>query len=193
MGNIIVLNVFKNFEEFHLKYFPKNLLKHNSSIIISKKLIMKNLLLVLLDSSSGWGGFVARMTVGLIMLPHGCQKMLGWFGGRGYSRTIERFTVEEMNYPFIIAFLIIFFEFFGALFVTLGFFSRFMAFGIAVVMIGAIAVAHWEYGYFLNWHGKMEGEGSEFNLLMIGACIVVMVLGSGKYSIDNLLVKLLNQ
>lgn len=148
---------------------------------------MKNFLHLLLDSSSVWGAFAARLTVGLIMLPHGLQKMFGWFGGRGFMRTMERFTVEEFNYPSIIAFLIIFFEFFGALFVVLGFFSRFMAFGIAVVMIGAIAVAHWEYGYFMNWHTKMQGEGSEFNLLMIGACIVVMILGSGKYSIDQYL------
>lgn len=153
---------------------------------------MKNLLQLLLESSSSWGAFAARLTVGLIMLPHGCQKMFGWFGGRNFMRTMKRFTAEEFNYPFIIAFLIIFFEFFGALFLVFGLFSRLMAFGIAVVMIGAIVVAHWKYGYFLNWHGEMKGEGSEFNLLMIGVCIVIIILGSGKYSMDNLLLKLLN-
>ena len=28
-----------------------------------------------------WGATVARVALGGVMLPHGAQKMLGWFGG----------------------------------------------------------------------------------------------------------------
>ncbi|MDY7396085.1 DoxX family protein [Aureibaculum sp. 2210JD6-5] len=138
------------------------------------------------STSSGWAATVARLTVGLIMLPHGMQKMFGWYGGEGFTGTTNRFT-EGMGYPSIIAFLIIFFEFFGAIGLIVGFASRFMAFGIIILMIGAIAQVHRHYGYFLNWHNTMEGEGMQFNLLMIGVAFVVMILGSGNLSVDSLI------
>lgn len=62
-----------------------------------------------------------------------------------------------------------------------------MVFGIMVLMIGSIIAVHWQNGYFLNWHNTMEGEGMQFNLLMIGVVIVVMILSSGKLSIENLI------
>ncbi|MGY0407092.1 MAG: DoxX family protein [Polaribacter sp.] len=136
------------------------------------------------STSSGWGATVARVTIGLIMLPHGMQKMFGWYGGEGFSKTIKRFS-QDMGYPTIIAFLIIFFEFFGAIGLIFGVASRFFAFGILVLMIAAIVTVHWKNGYFLNWHNTLEGEGMQFNLLMIGVAIVVIILGSGKLSLDN--------
>jgi uncharacterized membrane protein YphA (DoxX/SURF4 family) len=32
---------------------------------------------------------VLRLALGLVMFPHGAQKLLGWFGGRGFFGTIE--------------------------------------------------------------------------------------------------------
>lgn len=136
------------------------------------------------STSDSWAATIARLTVGLIMLPHGMQKVFGLYGGEGFTKTMKRFT-NDMGYPSIIAFLIIFFEFFGAVGLIVGFASRIMAFGIIILMIGAILVAHRQYGYFLNWHNTKEGEGMQFNLLMIGICIVVMILGSGKMGLDN--------
>ena len=138
----------------------------------------------ILSSSDSWAATIARLTVGLIILPHGIQKVFGLYGGEGFSGTMKRFT-KEMGFPSIIAFLIISIEFFGAVFLILGFASRIMALGVIVLMIGAILVSHRQYGYFLNWHNTKEGEGMQFNLLMIGTCIVVMILGSGKIGLDN--------
>ena len=28
-----------------------------------------------------------RVTTGLILMPHGCQKLFGWFGGAGFEKT----------------------------------------------------------------------------------------------------------
>ncbi|OSY87587.1 hypothetical protein WH52_10850 [Tenacibaculum holothuriorum] len=138
------------------------------------------------STSSSWAATVARLTVGLIMLPHGMQKIFGLYGGEGFSRTMRRFT-NDMQYPSIIAFLIIFFEFFGAIGLIVGFASRIMAFGIIILMIGAIVEVHRHHGYFLNWHNTKEGEGMQFNLLMIGAALVVIILGSGNLSVDGIL------
>lgn len=143
---------------------------------------------LIFKTNNSWAATVARLTLGLIMIPHGMQKIFGMFGGDGFLGTMNRFS-EGMGYPSIIAFLIIFFEFFGALGLILGFASRFMAFGILVLMVGAIVEVHYQYGYFLNWHGTMQGEGMQFNLLMIGVCLVTIILGSGKYSLDR---KILN-
>lgn len=146
---------------------------------------MTESLRLLLNSDSGWIGFAARVVLGLTLLPHGCQKMVGWFGGDGFSLTIQRFT-KGMELPWIVALLIIFIEFFASIFLLLGFASRLMAFSIFVLMIGTIVTVHWQYGYFLNWHNTKGGEGMQFNLLIMGLCIVVMLAGSGRLSIDNL-------
>lgn len=149
---------------------------------------MEHFFKYLLETHSHWGGFIARLTIGLIMFPHGMQKTLGWYGGDGFKGTLKRFH-KEMRYPWIIAFLIIFFESFGSIFLIIGFASRLMAFGIMIVMIGAIIVVHRHYGYFLNWHNTQEGEGMQFNLLMIGLCLISIIIGSGSFSIDALIIK----
>ncbi len=33
-----------------------------------------------------------RLTLGITMFPHGAQKVLGWFGGYGFSGTMGFFT-----------------------------------------------------------------------------------------------------
>ena len=33
-----------------------------------------------------------RITAGLLLLPHGCQKLFGWFGGKGMEGTAQYFA-----------------------------------------------------------------------------------------------------
>jgi putative oxidoreductase len=51
-------------------------------------------------------------------------------------------------------------EFFGSIGLVLGLLGRVAAFGIACVMVGAIAMVHSHVGFFMNWTGKQMGEGS---------------------------------
>ena len=46
------------------------------------------------------------ITLGLVMFPHGAQKLLGWYGGFGFSGTMGFFT-ETMHLPWIVALLVI--------------------------------------------------------------------------------------
>ena len=46
----------------------------------------------LFQTDDGWTGLILRLTLGLVMLPHGAQKLLGWFGGKGFDGTIRFFT-----------------------------------------------------------------------------------------------------
>jgi putative oxidoreductase len=133
------------------------------------------------------GLLVARLALGIVFLPHGLQKTLGLFGGAGFSGTMGFFTQEGM--PPIIAFLIIIGESFGALGLIIGFLSRLAAFGISLIMLGAIFMVHLPNGFFMNWFGTKQGEGFEFHILAIGLGLVVLIGGAGKWSVDRLLVK----
>ncbi|HIA13903.1 MAG TPA: DoxX family protein [Nitrospirales bacterium] len=128
--------------------------------------------------------FVLRVTVGAVMFPHGAQKLVGWFGGYGFSGTMGAFT-EKMGMPWIIAFLVIIGESLGALALIAGFMTRFVAASLAAIMFGAVAMAHWRNGFFMNWFGQQAGEGFEYHLLMIGMCFALILAGGGKWSVDQ--------
>ncbi len=88
---------------------------------------------------------IARVFLGIVILPHGLQKLLGMFGGYGFTATVEYF-VSTGSYS-IVAALIILGESFGALFLILGLISRISASGIAIIMLGAILMVQWEKDY----------------------------------------------
>ncbi len=129
-------------------------------------------------------GLLARLVLGIVLFPHGAQKMLGWFGGYGFSGTMGFFT-GMMHLPRIIGLLVILVEFLGSLFLILGFAGRLTAALVAIDMAGIIFSAHIQNGFFMNWFGKQAGEGYEYHLLAIGLALVVLVSGSGLFSIDR--------
>jgi len=126
---------------------------------------------------------IARVTLGVVILPHGLQKLLGMFGGYGFSATVTGFA--GMGIPAPVAVLVILAESFGALFLILGLISRFSAFGIGLVMLGAVFTAHAQFGFFMNWYGTAAGEGFEYHLLVLGLALIVLVRGGGKWSVDG--------
>jgi putative oxidoreductase len=127
-----------------------------------------------------------RLTLGLVMFPHGAQKMLGWFGGYGFSGTMGFFT-EQMGIPSVFAFLAIMAEFAGSICLLSGFVTRIAGFGIAVVMTVAIFTSHLSHGFFMNWFGNQKGEGFEYHLLALGIAAAVIVRGAGAFSVDAIL------
>jgi putative oxidoreductase len=127
-----------------------------------------------------------RLTLGLVMFPHGAQKMLGWFGGYGFSGTMGFFT-GQMGIPAVFAFLAIMAEFAGSLGLISGLLTRVAAFGIGMVMVVAVLTSHLGNGFFMNWFGNQKGEGFEYHLLAIGIALAVMIRGAGAFSLDSLL------
>lgn len=148
---------------------------------------MKSLQL-LLKTNNSTAQLIARLALGIVMFPHGAQKMLGWFGGYGFAGTMHFFT-GTMHIPALFAVLAIFAEFFGSIALILGVFSRVAAFGIATNMLVAIATVHRHVGFFMNWTGNQKGEGYEYHLLAIGLALVVLIHGAGCASIDRSLSK----
>lgn len=129
---------------------------------------------------------IARVALGLVMLPHGLQKTLGWFGGHGFSGTYGFFT-GSMGVPGPLAVAAILAESLGALALIAGVGSRVAALGVAAVMAVAIGTVHLGHGFFMNWTGAQGGEGFEYHLLALALAAIVVVKGGGKASVDRLL------
>src|SRR4051812_19771765 len=124
---------------------------------------------------------VLRLILGIVMFPHGAQKVLGWFGGYGFNATLQ--GMSKML-PSALVVLVMIAEFFGSLGLILGLLTRIAAFGIGAVMLGAILTVHGKFGFFMNWQGKQPGEGFEYHLLALGLAVALMIKGGGKASVD---------
>jgi putative oxidoreductase len=127
-----------------------------------------------------------RLVLGVVFFAHGAQKMLGWFGGPGFSGTMGFFT-GYMHIPAPLAFLAMVAEFFGGMGLILGFLTRIAAFGIAVNMVVAVAMVHSGNGFFMNWTGTQKGEGYEYHLLALAITAFLMIRGAGAFSLDRVI------
>lgn len=142
----------------------------------------------MIATDDNWTGLILRLTLGIVIFPHGAQKLLGWFGGYGFSGTLQGFEAN-FGIPAFVTVLVILAEFFGALALIAGFVTRFCAASIGVVMAGAMFMVHWSNGFFMNWSGQQAGEGFEFHLLAIGIALALLVTGGGRASVDRALTR----
>jgi putative oxidoreductase len=139
----------------------------------------------LLQTDSGVVGLVLRITLTVVMFPHGAQKVLGWFGGHGLKGTMKSFT--NSGIPALLALLAMAAEFLGPIGLAFGFLTRIAAFAIACVMLVAIVAVHWSHGFFMNWYGNQKAEGFEYHLLVLGVAIALIIVGAGDWSLDSAL------
>jgi putative oxidoreductase len=124
-----------------------------------------------------------RIVAGGVMLPHGMQKMFGWFGGAGFAGTIHGFG--QRGFPAPLVFLVIMAEFFGSIGLIIGLLSRIASFSIAVDMTVAAITVTSKFGMFINWAGKQKGEGMEYQLLIIAMTLAIVFAGGGALSVDR--------
>jgi putative oxidoreductase len=137
------------------------------------------------NRSFDWTQLTLRVVLGLVMFPHGAQKLFGWFGGYGFQGTMGFLT--GMGIPYPVAVLVILAEALGSLALVLGLLTRLSALGIVAVMIGAVATTHLGNGFFMNWAGSQAGEGYEYHLLALGLALPLVAFGGGRFSLDALL------
>ena len=127
---------------------------------------------------------ILRIFLGLVVFPHGAQKLLGWFGGYGFQGSMNYFT-QTVGLPWIVGFLVIILEFFGALALIAGIATRIIAALYIIIAIGIIFTSSIQHGFFMNWFGNQAGEGYEYFLLWIGMALALLLNGAGKYSLDR--------
>jgi putative oxidoreductase len=124
--------------------------------------------------------------LGIVIFPHGAQKVLGWFGGGGIGGTIAFFD-QAFGIPAFLTILVMIAEFFGSLGLIVGFLTRIAAAGIGLVMLGAVFILHIKIGFFMNWAGTQQGEGFEYHILALGIVIALLLAGGGRASLDGVL------
>jgi len=124
-----------------------------------------------------------RIALGAVILPHGAQKVFGWFGGQGMEKTLQAFAA--MGFPTWATGCLMVVETLGAVLLILGFITRLWALGIGVSISICMYLNHLQHGFFMNWFGAQKGEGFEYHLLVIGICIALLIRGGGMISVDR--------
>jgi len=122
-----------------------------------------------------------RIILALVFIFHGGQKMFGWFGGAGLEATAQFMNIN-LDIPVFLAFAAALAEFFGAIFLLLGLFTRISAFALGVTMLVAILTVHPD-AFLLS-----EG-GMEYTLTLLFMSVLAFILGPGKISLDAILFK----
>jgi putative oxidoreductase len=121
---------------------------------------------------------LVRITTGLLLVPHGAQKLFGWFGGYGISGTAQYFGGTLGLEPgLLFALLAGSIEFFGGLALALGLLTRPVALVVAAFMAVALTF-HLPNGFF--W----TSGGYEYPLMWALLAVAIVLRGGGRYSLD---------
>lgn len=125
-----------------------------------------------------------RLIIGIIMFPHGAQKLFGWFGGGGLKDTIQH--MSSAGVPRFVSLLIIFGQSLGSIAIIIGFCTRLVAVCLFIIMAGAMII-NMPNGWMMNWTGKKNGEGIEYFILFLAIDLYIIISGSGPLGFDNLI------
>lgn len=128
-----------------------------------------------------------RLTLAVVMFPHGVQKLFGWFDGPGLEGTMAYF--ESIGLPAAVGALTAIGEVVLPILLLAGLMTRIGALSIGAIMLGAVVTQHWAYGFFMNWTGTKAGEGIEYHLLAVGIVLALVIQGGGRLSLDRLLTR----
>jgi putative oxidoreductase len=123
---------------------------------------------------------MVRIAAGLILVPHGAQKLFGWFGGYGLEAT-GQFFAAKLGLPASFALLAGLIEFGGGLLLAAGLATR--AAAALVTGLMAVAVVHVHLGAGFFW----TSGGYEYPLLWGIVALSFAIRGGGRYSVDALI------
>ena len=119
-----------------------------------------------------------RVTVGLLFIGHGTQKLFGWFDGPG----IEGFggMMHKLGYRPGTGYAKLggLAEAGGGALLVLGFITPLGCFAIIAMMVNAIAAVHWSNGM---WNSD---GGIEFPLTLAVVAAALAYAGAGSLSVD---------
>ncbi|MGA8169944.1 MAG: DoxX family protein [Methylocystis sp.] len=134
------------------------------------------------ERAATYADALLRLTAGLLLTPHGAQKLFGWFGGAGLEASGQMFHAK-MGLPPWLALTAGLIEFFGGLMLALGLATRFVALLIAGMMFFIVVAVHWPAGLFA------PKGGFEFPLLWGVVALTYVARGGGHCSLDALVAR----
>jgi putative oxidoreductase len=123
---------------------------------------------------------LVRVAAGLLLVPHGAQKLFGWFGGYGIDAT-GQFFATKLGLPASLAVVTGVIEFFGGLLLAAGIATRAVAMLVVGLMAVAVVQVHLPAGFF--W----TNGGYEYPLLWGIVALSYAIRGGGRYSGDALI------
>jgi putative oxidoreductase len=135
----------------------------------------------IVNTESQWASLALRLAAGIIFAAHGAQKLFAWFGGYGLEGTGQFMASQGLDPGFMMALLAGSAEFFGGLALLFGLLVRPAAAVLAFTMLIAGVVVHGSAGLFLS------NGGFEFALALLSITAALVVLGGGKYSLDQVI------
>lgn len=119
---------------------------------------------------------LVRIATGILILPGGYEKV---FQGGVYRIAANNILKVGVEPPLFWAWLTAGTEFFGAILLALGLWTRPAAFAL-VVLLGTITFrVRWDAGFF--W----KATGWEVTLLLALVCVAYLMGGGGRYSLDR--------
>jgi putative oxidoreductase len=121
--------------------------------------------------------FLVRIIMGSVFTAHGAQKLFGMFDGIGLEGTAR--MVEGMGMPWAYGLASIWasIEFVGGIFLICGILARLSAGAVVFTMLVRMWKINTVYGFFI------QDGGVEYNLLVMAACIPLILLGGGSWSV----------
>ena len=130
------------------------------------------------DSASYYSYPLIRFIAGVMMIPHGYSKLFVNLNG-----TVDFFKSVQLEPAYPLAIYIGSLEFFGGIFLAIGFLTRF----VAIQLIGLLAVATF-YIHLNNGFLWVKG-GFEYPLFWLVVMIAIFFKGGERVSIDASLPK----
>jgi putative oxidoreductase len=134
----------------------------------------------LIATPAVWVTLPLRVALGIIMFAHGAQKVLGMFGGPGWSRWISGEAPMGLRPSWLWLSASAIAEFLGGMLVFFGALTRVSAFLIAFNMLVAICGVHMG-AFFANQRGM------EFPFALFAMALALLIIGGGQASVDRVL------
>ena len=116
---------------------------------------------------------IVRITLGVVFIAHGAQKVLGLWGGPGLDG-FAQFTAS-LGAPEALGYIAAFIELIGGLLLLIGAASEVAALALVPVMLGAILLVHLKNGFF------SQNGGYEYALVLLLLLVAIIVGGPGKW------------
>lgn len=118
-----------------------------------------------------------RFVTGAMLIPHGCQKLFGIFGGGGLSGTATFMDKAGYSPGMLWAAVVGCTELFGGIMLAIGLLTRPVAAAITIELICAIRLTIQR-----GWMGS-----NELPVLWLAIVLVFLVRGGGRCSVDRMI------